>query len=260
MSRNIKKSLVYFLILVLPLILIFSQPKIFTSLKFQLIDKCSFFVRLIALPFKEIKKILYYHRTFEEYIKLRREVSTLRSRLIGMEEVLRENTRLEQLLNFKRKLIYSSIAATVIGRDPSNWNASMIIDKGSQHGIGQGMPVVNASGIIGKIAEVGVRSSKVILVNDPNFSIPGLLQRPREVGLVTGNLNGLCRMDYLSPKATIEVGDKVISSKLSSSFPEGLLIGEVLGVEVNPNNATLECVIQPAVNLSQVEEVLVIQK
>jgi len=78
---------------------------------------------------------LYYHRTFDEYKRLREETGILKARMIGLEEVILENKRLEELLEFKRKLIYSSVTANVIGRNPSLWSSSMLIDKGKNDGI-----------------------------------------------------------------------------------------------------------------------------
>ncbi len=185
----------------------------------------------------------------------------MKARIVGFDEVMRENTRLERLLEFKRKLIYSSVAASVVGRDPSSWNSSMIINKGGQDGIAQGMPVMSALGVVGKIAEAGERQSKVILLTDPQFSVAALVQGSREFGLVSGTLQeGLCRMRYLNADARVNVGDKVITSQLSSSFPEGLLIGEVVEIIPSAQKPTKECLIKPGVSFSQIEEVLVILK
>ena len=217
-------------------------------------------MRVLSFPLLEFKKILYYHRTFDEYRKLSREVESLRARLVGLEEVIRENTRLEKLLQFKRTLVYQSVSAGVIGRDPTRWNSSMIIDRGSDHGIIVGQAVVNALGVVGKIAEVSESTSKVILLTDPQFSVAGLVQRPRESGLVSGTLQGLCRIKFISEDADIQPGDIVITSKLSSSFPESLLIGEIIEIVENPRGSSKECIVQPAVSVSQIEEVLVIIK
>jgi len=134
----------------------------------------------------------------------------------------------------------------------------MIIDRGEESGIRPGLPVVNASGVVGKIAEVSHGMSKVILLTDPEFSVAALIQEPRESGLVSGTLKGVCRMRYIREDAQIHIGDKVITSKLSSSFPEGLLIGEVVSVNDSSKNPTVECLIHPSVGFSQIEEVLVI--
>ena len=134
----------------------------------------------------------------------------------------------------------------------------MIIDKGQANGIRQGMPVVNALGVVGKIAEVGQDSSKVVLLTDPQFSVAALIQRPRESGLVSGTLQGVCRMRYIRTVAKIHIGDKVITSKLSSSFPEGLLIGEIISINNHPSKPAVEALIKPSVTFSQIEEILVI--
>ncbi len=204
--------------------------------------------------------MLYYHWTFEEYKRLSKENSVLKTRLAGLEQTINENARLERLLEVKRNLIYSSVAANIIGRDPSYWNSSIIIDKGSAEGVRQGFPVVNAWGVVGKIVEVGPHKSKVILLTDPEFSVAATIERSRESGLVSGTLQGLCRMRYLSVDADVRLGDKVITSKLSSAFPENMMVGEIIKINQTVNQSSLECLIRPTVPISQLEEVLVILK
>lgn len=260
MFRTNRKNLTYLFILLAAFFSLFAGAKYFHPLKSGVIKISSVPIRVISYPIREIKKILYYHRTFDEYKRLKEETDVLKARMVGLEEVILENARLENLLKFKRKLVYSSVVANVIGRDPSYWNSTMIIDKGGSDGIRQGMPVVSALGIVGKIAEVSRDTSKVVLLMDPQFSVSALVQGPRESGLVSGTLQGVCRMRYLRSGAKIRIGDKVITSKLSSSFPEGLLIGEIIAINDNSKKPTTECIIQPSVALSQIEEVLVILK
>lgn len=219
-------------------------------------------MRIISFPFWELKKILYYHYSFAQSRRLEKEAGMLRQRLTTMDEVVRQNDRLEKLLNFKQTTNFKTMAANVIARDLSNWNAAILIDKGSRSGIGVGMPVVDATGVIGKVVEVGVHRTKVILISDPSFSVPAMIKRSREVGLVSGTLTGQCRMRYLSSDADVQVGDEIISSKLSSSFPEGLLLGVVVSVEKSVSTGGRSpfpsCLIKPSAPLSQIEEVLVI--
>ena len=259
MSRKKTKIIVYALLLIGAFLLLFLRPTFFNSLKFTIVKVTAGPTRIISFPFRELKKILFYHRTFDEYLRLKEKVMTLKGRLVGLDELLRENSRLARLLRFKRKVIFSSVAANIIGRDPSNWNDVIILDKGMEDGINVGLPVVNAYGIVGKIAEVEEDRSKVILLTDPSFSVIASNQRSREVGLVSGTLQGICRMRYLSPGADIQMGDQIITSKISSSFPEGLLVGEVVDIHSRENSPTVDCLIQPAVSLSQIEEVLIIQ-
>lgn len=255
-----RKNLIYIGILLAVFVLLFAGARSFHMVKFGILKGTSIPIRILSFPLNEIKKILYYHRTFDEYKRLKEEVDVLKARLVGLEEVIRENTRLEDLLKFKRKLVYSSVVANVIGRNPSYWNSTMIIDRGQGDGIQQGMPVVNAAGVIGKIAEVGYDTSKVILLTDPQFSVPALVQGPRESGLVSGTLKGVCRMRYIRSGAKVAIGDQVITSKLSSSFPEGLLVGEIIAINNGSRNPTVEYLVKPSVSFSQIEEVLVILK
>ncbi len=227
-------------------------------MKFAAVDTLSLPMKIITFPFLEIKKMLYYHASFEQNRRLVKEAGMLRARLTAMNETSRENARLEKLLNLKEKS-YSGVAANVIVRDLSNWNSALIIDKGKKSGIAVGMPVVNASGIVGKVVEVVANRSKIILISDPSFSVAAMVERSREVGLVSGTLTGQCRMRYLSAGADVKVGDEIISSKLSSSFPHGLVLGVVVAVENSLGSPFPTCLIKPAAPLSQLEEVIVIR-
>lgn len=261
MFRRNQKNLVYAVILLLSFLVLFIRSNAFSSVKFGFIQVLALPARILSVPILEVKKILFYHRTYREYQRLREETDVLKARLVGLEEVIRENTQLEQLLEFKRRMIYSSVGANVIGRDPSRWDSSMIIDRGEADGVRQGMPVINALGVVGKVAEVGTHNAKVILLTDPQFSVAVVVQRSREVGLVSGSLQkGLCRMRYLGAGANVHAGDKIVTSKLSSSFPEGLIVGEITQVLSSPQRPTVECIVKPAVVFSQIEQVLVILK
>jgi len=256
--QNNRKNLVYLCIFLVPFVLFFSRTSVFKSIKYSLVDLTVKPAQFLSLPFLELKKLIFYHRTYDAYIEKRKEVQRLKSRLVGLEEVIRENSRLQSLLEFKRKVIYSQVVANVVGRDPSRWNATVIIDKGEADGLKMGMPVVNDGGVIGKIMEVAQSKSKVLLLIDPQFSVAALIQEPRETGVVSGTLKGLVRMRFINRDAHIQIGDRVITSKLSSSFPESLMIGKVVRVRGSSQGLSQECLIQPAVSFSQLEEVLVI--
>ena len=254
-----KKLAIYVFFFVLAFFVLFSRAGSFNPLEFQIVRTVSFPLRLILAPLNELKKLVFYHRIYNEYLNARKESDGLRRRLVSMEELTQENNRLEQLLSFKRKALFTSVAANVIVRDPSNWSSSVMIDKGSGDGIAVGMPVVNALGVVGKVAEVSRGQSKVVLLADPSFSVAALVQRSRDVGLVSGSLRGICRMRYLADTADVKVGDVVVTSKFSSSFPEGLILGQVLEVSPGDEFPQPECLVKPAVNFSQLEEVLVVK-
>lgn len=257
MFRFKSKNIVYICIILVPFIVFFSRPVLFHQFKSRVIQGFIAPIKLMSYPLYELKKILFYHRTFNEYQRLREEVDLLRNRLIGQEELVKENARLGKLLEFKRSLVFPAIAAQVVGRNPSYWNSTVIVDKGSLDGIEQGMGVVNDSGVVGKVSEVGESTSKVILLIDPTFSVAALVQRERESVLISGSLQGACQMRYINDDADIRLGDSIITSKLSESFPEGIMVGRVAQIK---GSGRRQYVIQPTVTLSQLEEVLIIRK
>lgn len=258
MFQNNRKNLVYLCIFLISFVLFFTRTSVFKSVKYSLVDLTAKPAKLLSLTFLELKKFIFYHRTYDAYMEKRKEVERLKSRLVGLEEVIQENARFQDLLEFKRKLVYSSVVANVIGRDPSRWNAAVIVDKGELDGLKVGMPIVNNGGVIGKVVEVSSKKSKVLLLIDPQFSVAALIQESRETGVVSGTLKGLVRMRFIDRDAQIQIGDRVITSKLSSSFPESLIIGEVIRVQQSSQGLSQECLIQPAVSFSQLEEILVI--
>lgn len=225
-----------------------------------LLDSMTRPIRWFEAPLFEFKKLFYFRETYDEYLKLKKQTEALKARMVYLQENIQESKRYASILEFRRTQEYSSAVAHVIGRDPSNWNASLIIDRGQKDGLKVGMPVVSPLGVVGRIFEIGNNTAKVILVSDPSFSVAALVQRTRESGLLTGSLEGLCRLQYLTDKADVKVGDRVITSKLSSAFPEGILLGQVSDVQASENSHTAECLVEPAVDLSQVEEVIVIKK
>ena len=217
-------------------------------------------VGLIQAPVLELKKLFFYRETYDEYLRYKKQNEVLKAKLIAVRELSQAKERYERIQEFRNNQNYASIVANVIGRDPSNWNASLIIDKGKAEGMVVGQPVVSTLGVVGRVFEVGHNTSKVILVSDPTFAVAAVVQRSRENGLLTGTLQGILRLQYLTNNADVKVGDAVVTSRLSTAFPEGILIGQITDVQASVNSHTVECLLDSAVDLSELEEVIVIKK
>jgi len=255
--KNFKKA-AYASIVVLPFLILFFHPKNYKAA--GIIDAVVRPVGLLQVPAFELKKLFFYRETYDEYVRYKTENEVLKAKLIALRENVLAAERLDRIQAFRNNQNYSSIIANVIGRDPSNWNASLVIDKGKNEGIAVGLPVVSQLGVVGRIFEVGKNTSKVILLSDPTFAVAAVVQRSRENGLLTGTLGGDLRFQYLTDNADVKVGDTLVTSRLSTAFPEGILIGHITDVEASVNSHTVECLVDPAVDLSELEEVVVIKK
>lgn len=252
------KTLVGGLIL-LSIVLAFASSPLAGKLKISTLN-------IIKLPLSitnsisyHIKAILSYRTKARENKKLRKEIDLLTAQLTELKEALQENERLRGLLSFKQRIAPKSIPALVIGRDPSNWSSTLLINKGRRDGLEVNMPVISFKGVVGKTAEVGPTLTKVILITNPDFRIGAIIQRTREEGLIYGTVDKkVCVMKYLPRESKVRVGDLVVSSGLGGIYPKGLLIGKVTGISEDLSQLYKNAYIVPAVNLSQLEEVLVI--
>jgi rod shape-determining protein MreC len=211
-----------------------------------------------ALIKRELAGIIFYHRNLTQNEVLKREVDLLKNRMKGINEVYLENERLKKLLSFKQKSSYKLIVARIIGRSADNWSSVVMIDKGSFNGIRPGFVVIAPQGLVGRVAETTNSTSKVMLINDPNFGVSAIVQRSRQEGLVSGTLGQSLIMKYLPKDSDIQVSDMINTSGLTSTFPKGLVIGGVINIGEEFSGLSRYAIIRPAVNLSSIEEVLII--
>lgn len=173
-------------------------------------------------------------------------------------ELFQENQRLKSLLAFKQALTFQVTAARVIARDPSNWRHTIIIDKGADSGVKKNNFIISECGLVGRVVEAGRTVSKAILLTDPDFRVAGVCQRSREQMIVSGNARVFCNLKYLSRDADIQPKDTIVSSGLGGFCPKGILIGEVAAVSKSGDGMVRDAYVRPAVNLSRLEEVLVL--
>jgi len=196
--------------------------------------------------------------TAEENQRLKRELGQHLQQLNHCTETQLANDRLRHLLGFQEEVSRPMIPAQVVGRDPSPWSKTVIVDKGSQDGVRQGAPVVIPEGIVGVVVEASGRYAKVLLLIDPNSAIDALVQRTRARGIVKGGGAGYCVFDYVLRKHEINVGDTVVSSGLDGVFPKGLRVGRVSEI-VRLNAGIFQKVsVTPYVNFEVLEEVFII--
>ncbi len=173
-------------------------------------------------------------------------------------ETLLANIRYRNLLNFQQYMAEPTLAAEVVGRDPSPWFKTIIVNKGSEDGVQQGAPVVVPEGIVGLVVEVAPRYAKVLLIIDQNSAVDGLVQRTRSRGVVKGDPGGDCIFKYVLRKHDVSLGDTVVSSGIDGVFPKGLRVGRVS--EIVKLNAGIfqEIVVTPYVDFEKLEEVLIV--
>jgi len=174
--------------------------------------------------------LLFPLRTAGSYIQF---LSVSRSRINDLEiqisELGLENTRLRKKLQTDSvELVpsaYRFITAHIIGRDPSDFNGFLYIDKGKKDSLYANQPVVIAGRLVGKIKQVGGNYSIIETIENRNIAISAFDGRSGINGIVRYH-DGLS-LDYVKISDDITAGDSIYTSGMSETFPPGILIGSV---------------------------------
>jgi rod shape-determining protein MreC len=205
-----------------------------------------------------IQQYLFLVHLQKENALLKQRVAELQMENHLKEEALQANERLRKLLDFRAGVPSAMVAAEVIGQDPSGWFRSVTINKGERDGIQRGMAVISSEGVIGQVLKAAPRYATVLLLTDYNSAIDAIVQKTRARAIVEGKGENLCRLKYLLRTEEVQIGDVIITSGLGGNFPKGLVIGTVMKVEKKGHGIFQYAELAPGVDLSRLEEVLVI--
>ena len=170
-----------------------------------------------------------------------------------------ENEHLRQMLGFRERYAFDMIPAMVIGQDVDRVVNALIIDRGSRDGIREYMAVVTENGLIGRIFEVYPNAASIQLLTDTNSRISAMIEGDTPVkGIIRWEGGSNLRMYTLEHVSNLRPGQRVYTTGVGGTYPEGLLIGEI--IESGDEDARLydSVLVQPAVNYSHAHEVFVI--
>ncbi|MCP1101693.1 rod shape-determining protein MreC [Aequitasia blattaphilus] len=158
---------------------------------------------------------------------------------------------------------YEKVGARVIANNGSNWFSDFLIDKGSKDGIKKNATVLAGAGLVGIVTEVNSHTAIVRSIIDDASNVSGMILSTSDTCVVRGDLtelsNGKIPFEKLANNDNVvEVGEQIVTSHISPSFLQGILIGYVSEVNVDANKLTRSGYITPAVDFSKLQEVLVI--
>ncbi|HVL91030.1 MAG TPA: rod shape-determining protein MreC [Actinomycetota bacterium] len=195
---------------------------------------------------------------------LQEELALLRQDQGRVLDVLAENERLRSLIEIKDRLGLKTKAATVIGRDSSNFQQSIVIDIGTKDGVKKDMPVVGGEGLVGRVVQASASTATVLLIVDPSSDVASRVAETGEVGVLSGGGRRDMRLTLLNPNAIVTAGDSVVTASYrptkagSSVFPDGIPIGTISRVDPPGGNVTRRAFVKPAVDFTTLDFVLVV--
>ena len=191
--------------------------------------------------------------------KLEADVSQLQAQVIGLQQRVSQTDILAALVDFSRSSPENTYkAAAVIGRDPSPFLHYIIINRGSNSDIRRGMPVVTNQGLVGRVDAVIADAARVQLITDPASVINVHLQNAETDAMLSGSVTGDVSLDMISQDASVEPGDIILTSGLGGGYPSDLIIGQVVTMRTIEFELFQQATVQPAVDFTRLDIVLVI--
>ena len=263
-TPRVRRALLALLVLIV--VVIFLLPRQTEGLLDQFGSPAT---QLIAVPLQALASIdrgirevwnryIALQGVYEQNLALSEEVQQLKGQMTQLREHIIVSEQLSQLLTFQQVSPMQTVEARVIGRNATNWYRALILDKGEQHGIRKNMGVITHAGVVGRVVKTHPTVAIVLLLTDSNVAVPAMIQRGRDEGIVQGTAQGIIRMKYLPPLSPVQTGDNVVTSGLTGDFPRGLSIGQIRRVEKEDADLFQSVEIQPIVDFSKVEGVLII--
>jgi len=219
------------------------EPAAFERARAQVTDAVAPILDFVSRPLDAAHDLIGEGKTL---LALREENARLRAghdRLLQWQAIARkletENKALRELLNFVPAPGTKSISARVIGDSGGAFARTMILNAGTRAGVRKGQAVITGAGLVGRVQEVGLRSSRLLLLSDLNSRIPVVIESSRVRGVVAGTNGETLRLVHLPPDVVAAPGDRIVTSGHGGALPSGLPVGIVSvagegGIEVEP--------------------------
>ena len=151
------------------------------------------------------------------------------------------------------------LTARIIGRDPSAWFDSSIVNRGSLDGVALNMPVVTEGGVVGRISAVSPLTSQVDLLTRKGSGIGAVVGQIGEsgaLGVVVGTSESdLLEMKYVSGNIEVEIGQVIFTTGQDDIYPAGLKVGEIVNVVSGSATTPHRIYVRPASRLNSMQEV-----
>ncbi len=191
--------------------------------------------------------------------RLRQDVTSLRIELDAMRHERGENARLRRLLGLTQRHPFSLLPADVAGRSLDRLGGSLTLGKGAEDGVAPDLAVVTPDGLVGRVERVVAHQARVLTLMHHDCAVAARVARSRVEGVMRWEFGDqpVLHLYYVSSQEDVKPGDWVYTSGLGGIFPEGIRIGTVSRVGIEPNGLMKEILVRPAVNFRTVEQVLV---
>ncbi len=168
---------------------------------------------------------------YSENQELRDENDRLRQWREAAQRLILENERLRQILKVPQREIPPLVTASVIGVGGGAFERSVLINAGAGDNVATSLPVVDEEGLVGRTIEVGLLTTRVLLITDLNSRVPIRLERTGDVAIAEGMNEPFMRLRFLPVDSTAQIGDRVVTSGHGGLYPPDVPVAQVTSIE-----------------------------
>lgn len=190
---------------------------------------------------------------------LRTQHLLLESKLLKLEALEAENKRLRALFDSSAQIDQRLLISELLSVDMAPFSRQIVLNKGSERGIHEGQPILDAYGVMGQVVTVTPFTSTAMLITDPNHALPVEVNRNglRSVARGTSDPSRL-ELFHLPGNADIVVGDLLVSSGLDGRFPPGYPVAHVTRIERQPDSPFAIVSAEPTAHVEHSRVVLLV--
>ena len=206
------------------------SPRI-ERLRMEITDRVILNFSAIMAPVTSAANILRsarsYTRIYQQNQELRRELQQMKAWKEAALQREQENARLLDLNNVRLDPKLTKITGVVLADSGSPFRQTVLLNVGRRDGIVDGWAAIDGIGLVGRIAGVGERTSRVILLTDTSSRIAVSIESNGQRAMIVGDNTSRPPLEFLETPETVRPGDRVVTSGDGGVFPSGLLVGQV---------------------------------
>ncbi|WP_300375972.1 rod shape-determining protein MreC [Henriciella sp.] len=134
----------------------------------------------------------------------------------------------EDMLNMMGEPPVRGVTARTTSETNGPFREAILVNAGALQGVEEGAYAENEGGLVGRVVQLGERSSRVLLVTDFNSRVPVVGEASGMRAIVYGDRDDLGTLTDMPEKGSFIEGERVLTSGDGGVFPRGIVVGEIV--------------------------------
>lgn len=193
-----------------------------------------------------------------KYEELLKENLILKGELEALKSVKEENRKLKQLLNSPSVEGYKLVVARSIVVYGTPFTRSLLLSLEGNQSVSRKSPVIDTTGVVGRLEEIVENKGRVLLINDPASAIGVKNLRSGVNGVAIGDGKNL-QVKYITNDSDVVEEDIFVTSGLDNIFPPNLEVGKAISVS-NGGDYMKKILLSPSASIDKVDYLLILEK